>query len=340
MSFPFSDVRKQVATLQVAERFFDSLLLFSLFELGVFRHLAAGPRRLEDLAQAVGGQAPILRAVLDASVAVGLLRRDESGAYEAEEQLLACLGDEDAPAYLGEWLSFLGTLVTPVAGLAETVRTGQPSASVRDGSEQDNRPALAMTAAMDAYARTRGIELVHRLDMEGVRTLLDVGCGPGTYSLALVEQHPDLHAILLDLPGPIAEAAEHVAARGLEQRVTLAAADAFDYEPEREVDLILVSNILHMLGPERSQALLARCGQLARPGTRLVVQAEYLTAERTAPRWATLLNVIMQATTQGGRNHALDETERWMRAAGFGEVEHRPLSPWNVNSVLIGVRQP
>ena len=84
--------------------------------------------------------------------------------------------------------------------LAQTVRTGRPSASLREGSEYDNRPARAMTAAMDAYARTRGLELAHRLDLEGVRTLLDIGCGPGTYSLALLKQHPALHAILLDDP--------------------------------------------------------------------------------------------------------------------------------------------
>ena len=340
MSIPFSDIRKQVGTLQVAERFFDSLLLFTLFDLGIFRHLAAGPRGLEELAQAVGGHTSTLRAVLDASVATGLLQVEESGQYTAQTELMACLADEHAPAYLGEWVAFLGTLVAPVSDLAQTVRTGRPSASLREGSEYDNRPARAMTAAMDAYARTRGLELAHRLDMEGVGTLLDIGCGPGTYSLALLKQHPALHAILLDLPGPIAEASEYVAASGLGERVTLAAADAFDYEPEREVDLILVSNILHMLGSEGSQALLARCGELVRPGGRLVVQAQFLNPERTAPRWPTLLNLIMQGTTEGGRNHGLDETEQWMQAAGFGQIEHQPLSPWNVNSLLVGVRKP
>jgi hypothetical protein len=34
------DIQKQVATLQVAERFFDSVVLFALFESGVFRELA------------------------------------------------------------------------------------------------------------------------------------------------------------------------------------------------------------------------------------------------------------------------------------------------------------
>lgn len=339
MSLPFSDIRHQVDTLGVTERFFDSLLLFNLHELGVFRELNGGPRTLEELAASMEGNAPILRAVLDAGVATELLSVDEGGRYGAREELLACLGDESAPAYLGEWLTFMAAFVSPVSQVAETVRTGVPAGSMVDGSERDNRPAQAMTAAMDAYARTRGIEMAHRLDMEGVSTLLDIGCGPGTYSLELLGLHPGLHATLLDLPGPIEGARELVEERGLGERVTLVAADAFTYEPEAEVDLVLISNILHMLGPERSQALLARSLSFVRPGGRLVVQAEFLDPERTSPRWPALLNLIMQATTEGGRNHDVEETSEWMRAAGFADVEHHPLSPWNVNSLLIGRRQ-
>ena len=70
----------------------------------------------------------------------------------------------------------------------------------------DNLPAKRMTEAMDAYARTRGIEMIDRLDLSETRRLLDLGCGPGTYSLAIVERWPHVRATLLDLPGPIAEA--------------------------------------------------------------------------------------------------------------------------------------
>ncbi|GJM20511.1 MAG: methyltransferase [Planctomycetota bacterium] len=340
MTLAFSDIRKQIDTLQIAERFFDSLLLFNLADLGVFAALAHGPRTLDELATATGGHAETLRAVLDAAVAVDLLQLPEPEAeplrYAASPALLACLGDPESPTYLGEWMSFLGALVSPISQVAEAVRTGIPAGSMVDGSERDNRPARAMTRAMDAYARTRGVEIAQRLPLDGVRHLLDVGCGPGSYAMAFLDANPQLHATLLDLPGPIEIARGYVAERGLQARVSFAAADALQYTPERPVDMILVSNILHMLGPERSRALLARCFEMLQPGGRLVLQAEFLHADRRSPRWPTLLNLIMQATTEGGRNHSVDETSAWLAEAGFSDIEHQRLSPWNVNSVLLG----
>lgn len=341
MSIPFKDIRKQVSTLQVAERFFDSLLMFALFELGVYRVLGDGPKRLDELASLVDGDAETLRALLDGGVATSLLSLDD-GRYAAPDEQLATLGDPDSPAYLGEWITFLQALAPHIGQLAEAVRTGKPSGSMVDGQgDGDATPARAMTRAMDAYARTRGGEIAYRLDFDGVTRLLDVGCGPGSYSLAIAEQHPHVHCTLLDLPGPIEVARQVVADRGLTERVTLVAADALRWQPEQPFDVVLVSNILHMLGPEVSQQLLGRLHPMVAPGGRLVVQAEFLdsVADRTTPRWPTLLNLIMQATTDGGRNHAVDETADWIRAAGFDEVEHLRLSPWNVNSVLVGQRR-
>lgn len=334
MTLPFSAIRKQVAVLEVAERYFDSVILFSLSELGVFAALRSGPLNAAGLAAATGGRENILTALLDAAVAAGILELTEGGAYAAPEGHLQVLGSAEAPEHLGEWLSFLGAMLPALSALPETVRTGRPAGSMVDGSERDNRPAQAMTAAMDAYARTRGLEFIDALDLDGVGTLLDVGCGPGTYSLALVERDPALHAILLDLPGPIEHASGLVAERGLRSRVTLAAQDAFGYEPPEPVDLILISNVCHMLGPERSAALVARCARWVRPGGRLVIQAEYLDGQRTSPRWPAFLNLIMQATTEGGRNHTIAETTAWLTAGGWSDVRHVPMSPWNVNSYL------
>ena len=338
MTLPFSAIRKQVAVLEIAERFFDSVILLSLSELDVFRALAEGPMDVASLAARVKGHEQVLGGVLDAGVAVGILQRDDEGAYSALEAHTRCLGDDASPEFLGEWLTFLSAMMPALAALPETVRTGRPAGSMVDGSERDNRPAIAMTAAMDAYARTRGIEFVTRLDMAGVGTVLDVGCGPGTYSLELLARHPELHAILLDLPGPIAHATGLVRERGLADRATLHAEDAFQFTPSQPVDLILISNVLHMLGPDRSRALLARALSWVRPGGRIVLQAEYLDSSRTAPRWPALLNLIMQATTEGGRNHTVLETTAWLEEAGWIDATHHRMSPWNVNSYLEATR--
>ena len=336
-SISLRDIQKQVATLQVAERVFDSVVLFALFESGVFKALAIGPKQLAEIHGLIGGDAESLRATLDAAVALKILSRSPAG-YEAEQSLLDCLGRDDSPAYLGEWVTFLHALATPLLRLGAAIRIGEKPGALFEDMSGDAEPARRMTAAMDAYARTRGAEIADRLDFSDSRTLLDLGCGPGTYALAILERNPRLAATLLDLAGPIAEARRLVAARGMSERVEFVVQDGMTYAPGRTFDVVLVSNTLHMIGPDGSAELLKHCYQLVSPGGRLIVQAQYLEDSRIAPRWPTLLNLIQRVATPHGLNHAVGETREWLEGSGFVNVEHIRFSAWNVNSCLVGYR--
>ena len=332
-----ADIQKQVALLTIAERFFDSVTLFALFEAGVFTLLSSGPKTLQEIHQHVGGNEDTLRATCDAAVALKLLSMRD-GRYAANESLLDCLGREDSPAYLGEWVAFLHALAGPLLQLGNAIRTGSTPGALFEDMSGDNVPARRMTAAMDAYARSRGIEIADRLDFSQTRRLLDLGCGPGTYSIAIVERNPHVQATLLDLPGPIAEARRLAESRNMSSRLEFIAIDAREYTPADPFDTILVSNTLHMIGPGGSLELLKRCYDMLTPSGRLIVQAQYLNDDRVSPRWATLLSLIQRVATPHGRNHAIGETKQWMEQAGFRNVNYVRFSIWNVCSCLIGER--
>jgi hypothetical protein len=104
------DVQKQVAVLEIAERFFDSVVLFALSESRVFHALASGSKTFDEIHGATGGDRRSLRATLDAAVALKLLSV-QNERYSASEAMLDCLGREESPAYLGEWIAFLCALV-------------------------------------------------------------------------------------------------------------------------------------------------------------------------------------------------------------------------------------
>jgi cyclopropane fatty-acyl-phospholipid synthase-like methyltransferase len=156
--------------------------------------------------------------------------------------------------------------------------------------------------------------------------------------MAIVERHPQVRATLLDLPGPIAEARRLAAVRGMSDRVDFVEADALTYTTDERYDTVLVSNTLHMIGPQRSMTLLKRCFDLLTPGGHLIVQAQYLNDSRVSPRWPTLLNLIQRVATPHGRNHAIGETTEWMEHAGFRNLRYRSFAAWNVCSCLIGER--
>jgi 3-hydroxy-5-methyl-1-naphthoate 3-O-methyltransferase len=331
------DIQKQVAVLQIAERFFDSITIFALFETGVFKILSSGPKTLSEIQARIGGDEETLRATLDAAVALKVLSF-EHDCYCANEAFIACLGFEDSPAYLGEWVTFLHVLASPLLQLGDAIQTGSKPGALFEDMDSDNTPAKRMTQAMDAYARTRGIEIADRLDFSRTRSLLDLGCGPGTYSIAIVERNPQVQATLLDLPGPIAEARRLAAERGMTDRLKFVATDAMDYSFEDPFDTILISNTLHMIGPSGSRELLERCYGMLQPGGQLIIQAQYLNDDRVSPRWPTLLNLIQRVATPEGRNHAIGETKEWLEQAGFKNVQYVRFSLWNVCSCHIAER--
>jgi ubiquinone/menaquinone biosynthesis C-methylase UbiE len=329
-------LRRQAETLQVAERFFDSVVLFALFDLGIFAELSSGQKTLAELQPRIRGDRDTLEAILDAAVALRVLSRKD-GAYEASDGLLDCLGRTESPRYVGEWISWLHAVAPSLLRLAQSVRSGEPGivAELRRGGGPLDR---IRTRAMDVYARTHAPELAARIDFSATNTLLDLGCGSGAYSFAIVERHPNVSATLLDVSEAIDEARTIAAGRGLGSRIDFIAGDALTCELGRSFDAVLVSNVLHMLGEAGSRALLRRCHDLLRPGGRIIVQGQFLDEDRSSPRWATLLNLILRAVTPEGRNHTAAEGLAWLRDCGFAKVHRVRFSPWNANSALVGIR--
>lgn len=329
-------IKKQVRILGLAERYFDSVVFFGLYDLGTYAALAQGPCSFETLQQRVGGEPETFRALLDAGVALGMVTKSD-GMYSADEDMLDGLARPKSAIYVGEWVDFLKAFVGPLMRMPEAVRTGKPPADHRQNFESgDTAESRLMTKAMDAYARSRGVEIAKHMSFEGVGSLLDLGCGPGTYAIAIAERYPALRVTLLDLPGPIEEAKRLAAERGVTERVTFVAEAGETYQPKERFDAVLVSNVLNMVGPIKSPGLIRHCYELLSPGGRLIIQGQYLNDDRVSPRWPTIVSLMQRAVSTEGRNHSYAETTGWLEAAGFKDITRQRFSLWNTCSVLVG----
>ena len=177
-------------------------------------------------------------------------------------------------------------------------------------------------------------ELAGYLDTSSVRTLLDLGCGPGTYGFALAEANPALQLHSADLPEVLEVAREISASFHLGTPVTYHAVDLRTEMVGGTFDLILVSNTLHMLGEKNSRALLSTLYSLVNPGGSIVVQANFLDEDRLGPRWPALLDLIQLCITESGRNHTVGETLAWLVEAGFTDGHHVAMSEDNLGSYV------
>jgi len=163
--------------------------------------------------------------------------------------------------------------------------------------------------------------VVQAVGVAGARKMLDVGGGSGAYSIAFAQANEKLQVELLDLAEVLPIAQRHIAEAGLGARIKTRAGDLRSDVFGKGCDLILVSAICHMLGPEGNRDLLRRCHAALAPEGRVVISDFILDADKTGPKHAALFALNMLVGTREGSSYSEDEYVAWLREAGFRKVK-------------------
>lgn len=291
-------------------------LLLTALELGVFDLLGGGPRPPRELAGALGLDARATEIAANGLVALGLLRLTPAG-YANDEPATRFLV-RGSPDYRGEILRHVHASWEDWAELGQTWRTGRPALHRKTQQLPSTAEGVRdFILGMENVTRDLAPLLAERLPLAGCRRALDLGGGPGNYALAFVRRWPELTVVHFDLPPTSAVAREFVAGREGEERVSFVEGDFLSDPVGEGFDFIWLSQVIHMLGEAQVQRLLGRAAAALAPGGRLGVHDQFLEPSKTTPRGAALFGVHMLAVTEGGRAYSLEETSRWLEAAGL-----------------------
>jgi hypothetical protein len=297
---------------------------------GIFERLGSGPATAEAVAKALKLDALMVEKLLIPLAAMGLVRR-RGDAWRLTPKAAATLV-AGAPCYQGNTLAhsaqvwgFWNDLESAVRGKGGGWRWveaegGPPIRSHRDFILAMHNLAMAGRAAALADA----------VDVRGRRTLMDVGGGPGSYSMALCERNRGLAAIVFDLPETVKIAREVVARLGMSGRVAAVEGDWDKDELGSGNDAVLMSNILH--GPTSGTEMkLAKAHRSLAPGGLLIVQDFLMNPEKTGPLVPALFNVMVGAFSR-------PELVGRIRAAGFSKLRVRPMAASSGQTVITAVK--
>ncbi len=312
----------QISILSKVEGFFEASVMFALLQLDLFEALGQREASISQLSRKTGADAGGLGRLLRCATTMGFLQSRDGENFALLEPARVVLVKDSPEYYLGDWLHFLHTLYGVFGQLDEAVLAGHPVLDLAGELEAKPGAARSFNRAMDTYARLRGRELADCLDLAGTISLLDLGCGPGTYGYHLAAKNPRLELYLADLPAVIEETRRLPQWTDLQNPIRYLPLDALQDELPGSYDVILVSNTLHMLGHRASRELMSRLFPKVKPGGSLVVQAQFLGTAGLGHRWPAILDLIMLCGSQRGENHTVEETCLWLREAGFSETEH------------------
>ena len=298
-------------------------VLMAANRLDFFTTLGDEGLSAEEIASRCGTHPRSTSMLLNACVALGILEKDGDlyrNSDEARETLV-----RGKSTYMGDGIAHQEDLWQPWGNLHEAVRSNRPVAE-RPGGERGSTVHRNFILAMHNRAMQGASALAETLDLGGRRQLFDAGGGPGTYAIFLVKRYPGLRAIVFDLPPTVEIAREVIADFGVADLVTTRAGDYFKDDFGQGNDVVLLSAILHSMGPERSKGLLQKSFDSLIPGGLVVVHEGLISDDGTSPLRAVLFSLNMLVNTGEGQSYSGAEIMSLMEAVGFIEprVVHLP----------------
>jgi SAM-dependent methyltransferase len=319
---PFYADFNELAQLALSYRAAKPLLVALHYDL--FTWIEKGYDGAPSLARRLSLEARALRILLDALCALG--RLEKHGARYRNTRAGRRLLVAGSPDYMGSNLRYQEYTWDAWSDLRHVLKTGRPRTGLAGWIKKDFFTADYIRAMGDV-TRHPARELAGRLSWEGVERALDVGSGAGTFSAAFVEAAPGLKADLFDLPAPLA------VARGLLRRHPRFRRLGFrpgDYlkDPlgDGEYDQVLISNVTRVEDEKVNRMLVRKAYRALRPGGRLIIHDYVIGEDRTAPRFAALLNLHLLVFTGKGSAYTADQYAGWLRGAGFGGLERVPVA--------------
>lgn len=282
-------------------------------DTGVFEALGDAPASPTEVASRTGLDERAVGILLAMLAEEGLLVREDEERYRPTEECRRELCRPDGADFVGGGLPHWLESLRDWTRLGRVLRTGEPLSSGEERDEEDiERFMAAMAAAPDQRVRRIVRACLDR--HPDARTVLDLGGGPGHMARAFVEE--GLEATLLDTPETVDVVEREYGLDGVEG-LTLERGDFLeDPLPSGPFDIVLLSNILHIYGPEQNRAVLRKVGEVTAPGGVAAV-GEFVRGESgRAARFA----VLMLMKTESGDTYTKEELTEWLQAAGFQEV--------------------
>lgn len=332
--------REGAALFDVIAGFCQSQVLLALVRLDVFDRLLDRPMTVAALAQVCAVPPDRMHILVQAGIALKLLKRRRGGQITLTTRGAALAGVPGLQGMIAHHDVLYRDLADPVAFFRGETDTELahfwPYVFGAAGAADPTVAATYSTLMADSQALVAADTLA-TVPLGDVRHLLDVGGGTGAFLAAAAQAHPDLRMTLFDLPAVVPAARDRFAAAGCADRVTITPGSFRDDPLPVGADAICLVRVLYDHADATVIDLLAKVYAALPPGGRLLVSEPMSGGAR--PDIAGDVYFALYCTAmRTGRARSADEIGTLLAGAGFTAVTaHKPRRSF-VTSVVTAVK--
>ncbi|MDB6038680.1 MAG: dnrK [Verrucomicrobiales bacterium] len=302
------------------------LLSAAIVWLDFFSWLAVHPSTKEAICAERGLVDRPVDVMLTLFAAMGLIE-SEQGVFHlttlAKEHLVA-----GSPWFLGPYYGSLKE--RPVCkDMLSVLQTGRTANWGSLKTEKDWAKAMEdsvfagqFTAAMDCRGVYLGQAVAKNVELKSFSRLLDIAGGSGIYACSMVAHHPHLRASVFEKTPVDKVAAEAIAKRGFNDRVSVIAGNMFANPLPTGFDIHLISNVLHDWDITLVMQILKSSFDALMPGGLLIIHDAHINREKTGPLPVAAYSAMLMHSTEG-KCYSIAETESYLTNCGFHNFDFK-----------------
>jgi len=282
-------------------------VLLTANNLGILE-ITKEPSTPEDTSITIKLNQRAVKILLDALVSMGILKKLQ-GKY-SNTALTNRLLVKDSPFYQGDILRHADTMWQNWSALDEVVKTGKPARRKRDWD--------AFIRGMHNISILKAKIIIDNLNLDGIKTVIDIGGGPGTYCIEFAKR--GLSATIIDLPETINIAKD--VTRGYEN-IHYLEGDILLDEIACKYDLVFISQLFHSYSPDENLLITKKAVNALNqdnPNAMIVIQEFYIEESMTQPLDSALFSINMLVQTENGRCYTVREMKGWLKQVGIKKI--------------------
>jgi hypothetical protein len=302
----------------IQEAFFTHRCLHAVARLGIADTLIKGPLDVEVIAQRCGADPRFLYRVLRFLASQAIFVESPPNVFALTPRAECLRSDVTNSA---RWQLAHDLMGRASSEIVHSVRSGTSAFEKAFGEPLWDYLAAHpeendwFNVHMQAQARPLAISAVEAYDWSRSSIVVDVGGGTGQFLGGLLQMHPRLSGILVELPHVVDSARAFVQGMGLSERCRIVAGNFFE-GIVAEGDTYVLSRILHDWDDEKALRIL-RTVRRSMPNKARLLILEMLVPEDGKPHVSKLLDVVMMTLFGGGRERTKKESEKLVREASF-----------------------
>lgn len=297
--------------------------IISAIELDIFSKIHNRINNIKDLSKECKASYKGMEALITYLISIGLIESKDTGLEISKDALfLSSLYKKNK---LG-WFNHQKNLYYKWCFLTKAILKGKPIEGKFDYK--------SFILAMDQGKEIEPSSLMN-LNLGEEFKILDLGGGPGTFSLLFLENYPKAKVFLYDLPEVIKFNKKRLPEEVLKnKRFKMMPGDFLKNPLGKGYDYIWLSSVIHSYGKKEIEKLIRKCAFSLNKGGKIFILDFFLNDDKTGPPFSALFSLNMLVNTKNGRTYSFQEIEEILKNSGFGEFQRLPFG--ETSSILIG----